>query len=289
MTGNQTIHGVGVGLRLKYIDEFLETPPLDHVDFFEIAPENYMKHKGKAHHAFCQLREQFPFLVHGLSLSLGSTSELNWDYLKDLKKFLHRHQFPWFTDHLCVSSVNGHEFHDLLPLPLTEEALVHVSERARIVQDFLEMPLALENASFYMHPEVPEMSEVEFIKEVLSRSQTSLMLDINNVYVNSYNFGYDAKEALTQLSDENILHMHMAGHENLGEFIVDTHGAPIIDEVWDLLRHLGNLIPLPPIIIERDLNPPPSCELFKEVKMAQDIVTQSHCKKDPVHDARQHA
>lgn len=269
-------HGAGLGLRYAFIDKIVEHPPHE-IDFFEVCPENYIGRGGKHVREFNIVAERYPILAHGLSLSIGSTDPLDWEYLKQLKKFLNAYKIPWFTDHLCFASQNAHQFHDLLPLPMTQEAADHVSERARIVQDFLEMPFGLENVSFYMHPAKPEMTELEFIQTVLHQSGCSLLLDINNLYVNSVNHGIDAHQYINELSKENILHIHIAGHlQKSTNLIIDTHGSQISDPVWALLTALGKLRPLPSILIERDNNIPDElAPLFLEVETAREIQRKS--------------
>lgn len=270
--------GVGLGLRADFIDHLADQLPKD-IDFLEIAPENYIGRGGFNVSCFEKLQAHYPFLTHGLSLSIGGLDELNWDYLKKLKAFLKTHNIPWFTDHLCMASAHGAQFHDLLPLPFTLEAAKHVSERARVVQDFIEVPLALENVSYYLSPGKPELSELEFIQEVLNRSGVALMLDVNNVYVNAINHGIDAKHYIRELARENILHLHIAGHDRESEtFALDTHGTDVCPAVWDLLRLLGSLIPLPPVIIERDNNVPDFNILMREVNFAKEIVSESQQK-----------
>jgi uncharacterized protein len=282
MTQKTNITGVGIGLRRDFIEEVAENKP-NEIDFFELAPENYMERGGLTVKLLQDIAKDYPLSAHGLSLSIGSTYELNWDHLKKLKAFLRKFNIPFFSDHLCFSSVNAHVMHDLLPLPFTHEAVKHVSERARIVQDFLELPFALENVSYYLLPAKPEMSELEFIQEVLHRSGVSLMLDVNNIYVNAVNHGIDAKHYLKELSNENILQLHIAGHlRERPDFIIDTHGDTICKDVWELLSYLGEQIALPPVLIERDFNIPELKELLEEVAIARNIYNESHNRKAKV-------
>ena len=265
--------GIGLGLRRRYLDEIAETRPSS-IDWFEVSPENYIGRGGKARALFEEIAAQYPIVAHGLSLSIGSLDPLDWDYLRDLKVFLRSYKIPWFSDHLCFSSVNAHFLHDLLPLPFTEEAARHVSDRARMVQDFLEVPVGLENISYYLSPAPPEMTETTFIREILDRSGVSLMLDINNVYVNAHNHGFDPRAYLREVAGERILQLHIAGHfQESPDLIIDTHGDTIRPEVWDLLRYLASLRPLPPILIERDNNLPPLSELLEEVAIARDSIS----------------
>lgn len=267
-------HTVGLGLRREFIDEVLPSHK-QHINFFEIAPENYIGRGGKTVALFEKIACDFPIVLHGLSLSIGSLDELNWNYLKKLKNFIREFNIPWFSDHLCFSSTNAHILHDLLPLPFTREAVKHVSDRARCVQDFLEVPFALENVSFYLHPARPEMTELQFIQEILHQSGVSLMLDVNNVYVNSKNHGTNAKHTIQQLAQEKIIQLHIAGHDKNDTLIIDTHGEDVCADVWDLLKFLGECRELPPLLIERDNNIPDIKGLLCEVAKAQKIVDAS--------------
>lgn len=264
-------HTVGLGLRRDFIGEVLPSHK-QHIDFFEIAPENYIGRGGRTVALFEKIAQDFPIVLHGLSLSIGSLDELNWNYLKKLKDFIRDFNIPWFSDHLCFSSTNAHVLHDLLPLPFTKEAVKHVSERARVVQDFLEVPFGLENVSFYLHPARPEMTELQFIQEILHQSGVSLMLDVNNVYVNSVNHGTDAKLMICELAKEKLIQLHIAGHDKSGELIIDTHGEDVCADVWDLLHLLGECRELPPLLIERDNKIPDMKGLLSEVERARIIV-----------------
>lgn len=265
---------VGLGLRREFIGD-VRPSHKSLIDFFEIAPENYIGRGGRIVALFEKIAQDFPIVLHGLSLSIGGLDELNWDYLKKLKSFIRTFNTPWFSDHLCFSSTNAHILHDLLPLPFTREAVKHVSERARVVQDFLEVPFGLENVSFYLYPARPEMTELEFIQEILHRSDVSLMLDVNNVYVNSINHGTDAKQTIRELAKEKIIQLHIAGHDKSDELIIDTHGEDVCEDVWDLLRLLGECRELPPLLIERDNNIPAMHGLLSEVERARAIVNTS--------------
>lgn len=271
------IDGVGLGLRRHYIHDIAETLPTS-IDWFEIAPENYIGRGGKVRDSFEKIAGHYPIIAHGLSLSIGSLDALDWNYLKQLKQFLRRYRIPWFSDHLCFSSRYNHFFHDLLPLPFTEEAVAHVSERARIVQDFLEVPFALENISFYVYPngpDTPEMTETEFIQEILHRSGVHLMLDINNVFVNAFNHRLDAQQSLMAFKDAPILQLHIAGHDyDDATLIIDTHGQAVRDEVWALLAFFRKARgTLPPLLIERDNHFPPLAELIGEIERAKHEIT----------------
>lgn len=266
---------VGLGLRRAFIERVAQDPPPD-IDFYEIHPENYIDRGGAAQRAFEKVAAQCPILAHGLTLSVGGTDPLDFGYLQKLREFLRRFQIPWMSDHLCFTSHRGQQFHDLIPLSFSAAAAHHVAERARVIQDFLEVPLALENVSYYLSPEQPEMDEAAFLKEVLDRSGTALLLDLNNVYVNTANHGGNAHEFLRRLASERILWLHVAGHHRRSpSLIIDTHGAAVPAPVWELLRNFGELRPLPPVLIERDNNIPADiAELLAEVKQAKLIVAQ---------------
>lgn len=293
MTKMCDVSGVGLGLRRQFAEEVAKVTP-DEIDFFEIAPENYIGRGGVLLDCLERIADKRPIIAHGLSLSIGGTDDLNWGYLKKLKTFLRDWKIPWFSDHLCFSSHNAHEFHDLLPLPFTREALLHVSERARAVQDFLEVPFALENVSFYYHPAKPEMSELDFLLEILERSGVHLMLDVNNAFVNSINHGTNARNFLAGLPHGKILQIHIAGHFRESEnFVIDTHGEAVCQDVWSLLEGLGETMALPPILIERDNNIPTLDEILREVGQAKTIYEKSRktnqIYRGTVYDARKSA
>lgn len=282
MTPDQTSNlGVGVGLRKDFVHDVAQNP-VPEISFFEIAPENYIDRGGQLLDSFEAIASHVPIRAHGLSLSIGGNEELDWAYLKKLKAFLRRYNIAWFSDHLCLSSHDAHQFHDLIPLPFTREAVRHVAERARTVQDFLEIPFALENVSYYLSPAPPEMSETDFIREILHRSGVSLLFDVNNIYVNAQNHGSDALQTVRDLAQEKILQIHIAGHWRQSEnLIIDTHGEDVCQDVWDLLRFLAEMRPLSPILIERDNNFPGMTALLQEVGLAQKIFDDSqkmHCR-----------
>lgn len=267
---------IGLGLRQKFILEVADKLPSE-IDWFEVAPENYIDRGGEKFAAFEKIHSRYPIIAHGLSLSIGSLDELNWEYLKKLKKFIRDYSIPWFSDHLCFSSYQNHYYHDLLPLPFTKEAVNHLVPRIKVVQDFLEVPFALENISYYLLPDKPEMTEAEFLIEVLSQAQAPLMLDVNNIYVNAFNHGYSASEFLATMARSlPIQQLHIAGHYQESEdLIIDTHGADVPDPVWELLRELAGLIELPPVLVERDHEIPSLENLIREVELARGIARGS--------------
>lgn len=263
--------GIGLGLRRENSAALLKTLPQE-LDCLELAPENYFHTGGRLYREFRALAEHYPMVFHGISLSIGSLKPLNRQYLQDVKEFIAEFKPQWFSDHLCYSSVMGAQFHDLLPLPFTEEAIRHVVPRIQEAQDFLGMPLAIENVSCYALPGEPEMKEWEFVREVVERADCALLLDVNNIYVNSVNFGFDPKEYVAHMPLERVLHIHVAGHRKVDDFLLDTHGAPVVDPVWDILGQVASRVELPAVIIERDNNLPPLSEQIDEVRMARRVV-----------------
>ena len=257
------VKGAGLGLRRTLLGPLAEVNP-SQISFMEVAPENWIGVGGTFGKQLRYFTERYPFVSHGLSLSIGSPSPLDMDFLKKLKVFLKNHNIKTYTEHLSYCSDDGH-LYDLLPIPFTEEAVKYVAERIRIVQDTLEQKIAMENVSYYAAPG-QEMSELEFINAVLAEADCNLLLDVNNIYVNSINHQYDAEQYLKALPAERIVYMHVAGHyQEAEDLIVDTHGADVIDPVWDILdktyEHLGVI----PTLLERDFNIPPVPELLLEV------------------------
>lgn len=259
------INGAGLGLRRELIPALkLQVPAA--IDFFEIAPENWIDLGGALGRDLRQFSERFPLVCHGLSLSLGGPTPLDEIFLKRVKTFLDLHRIPLYTEHLSYCSDDGH-LYDLLPIPFTEEAVRYVAARIRRTQDILERKIAVENASYYVSSPVADMSELEFIKAVLEESDCLLHLDVNNIYVNSVNHKYDAVEFLHALPGERIAYIHTAGHYVEAEdLIVDTHGADVIDPVWDLLEETYRSFGVFPTLLERDFNIPPLQELVTEVE-----------------------
>ena len=266
--------GVGMGLRVENSEDLVKHQPED-LDCLEVAPENFYNTGGTRYREFRKLAERYPIVFHGISLSIGSLKPLNKDYLKVVKKFTREYKTEWFSDHLCYSSVMGAQFHDLLPLPFTREAVEHVVPRIKEVQEVLEMPLAIENVSCYIHPGDPEMKEWEFLREVVERSDCAMLLDVNNLYVNSVNFGFDPEEYLKDLPYERILQIHVAGHKSMGDYLLDTHGTPVIDPVWDILAKVAARTDLPCVILERDHNLPSLEVQLEEVRHARRILREA--------------
>ncbi len=226
--------GIGVGLRVPHYRHVIAERPS--VDFFEIISENFMVDGGKPLYHLDQVLESYPLIQHGVSLNIGGPGPLDRDYLDKLKRLVRRVRPAWLSDHLCWTSAGGANLHDLLPLPYTSEVVDRVVARARQVQDYLEVPFALENTSSYMAYRQSQMSEWQFVSEIVERADIGLMFDVNNVYVSAYNHGLDAYEFIRNVPHERIVQLHLAGHTNLGKVIIDTHNGDIIDPVWDLYR-----------------------------------------------------
>lgn len=266
------VHGAGLGLRRNLLNSLQATTTTD-IQFMEVAPENWINVGGRFGKQFRAYTERFPFVCHGLSLSIGSPAPLNVELLHSVKTFLREHNIRYYSEHLSYCS-DGGQLYDLLPIPFTEEAVRYVAGRIRQAQDILEQRIAIENASYYCAPQ-QEMSESEFINAVIREADCDLLLDVNNVYVNSINHRYDPYEFLKRLPGERTAYMHIAGHYHEAEDLrVDTHGAPVIPSVWQLLESAYQLFGVKPTLLERDFNIPPLAELLDEVRHIQRIQAQ---------------
>lgn len=273
-TAQTPVSGAGLGLRRALLGP-LEHADLANVGFMEVAPENWIGVGGLRGRKLRAWTERKPFVCHGLSLSLGAPEPLDETFLRRLRRFLDQHGIRTYSDHLSYCSEHGH-LYDLMPIPFTEEAVDWVAGRIRRVQDLLGQRIAVENISYYAQP-APELTELEFINAVLQRADCDLLLDVNNIYVNSVNHRYDALEFLHGLPAERVAYIHIAGHYNEAEdLIIDTHGADVIDPVWELLdaayRRLGPV----PTLLERDFNFPPVEQLLAEVARIDQIQTRYH-------------
>lgn len=269
------VSGFGLGLRTEHYADFergAATRPA--LDWLEIISENYLVPGGKPLHHLDRIRADFPMVMHGVSMSLGGTDALDLDYLRQLKALAARVQPAWLSDHLCWTGVDGHNLHDLLPLPMTEAALRHVAGRLAQVQDVLGRRLAIENLSSYVRFAADEMREYEFVAELLARSDALLLLDVNNVYVSAVNHGFDARAYIDAMPAERVVQIHLAGHSEQDGFLVDTHDAPVCDAVWDLYRYTLQRIGPRPTMIERDDHMPPLEELLAELDIARGIATE---------------
>jgi len=241
------------------------------VDWFEIISENYMVEGGKPLDYLSRIREHYPMVMHGVSMSIGSTEPLNFDYLKQLKALIQQVEPAWFSDHLCWSGIDGERLHDLLPLPYTEEALNHVVERVKQVQDFLGRRILLENVSSYVSYKESTLSEWEFFRAVAERADCLMLLDVNNIYVSSFNHEFDPLDYLDAIPPGRVQQIHIAGHRNYGDYIIDTHDEPVIDPVWELYRQALRRLGPVSTMIERDDNIPPLAELLAELDQARSI------------------
>ena len=261
--------GFGLGLRVDHYETILNTHPT--VDWFEILSENYLVPGGKPLNYLDRIRADYPLVMHGVSLSIGSSDPLNLEYLKQLKALAQRVQPVWLSDHLCWTGLDGTNLHDLMPLPYTEEAVEHVAARVRQVQDVLGRQILLENVSSYVTYLQSDMSEWEFLRAVVERADCLILLDINNIYVSSFNHDFDPREYLDSIPVERVQQFHLAGHTHHGNYIVDTHDHPVINPVWDLyadaVRRFGQVSTM----IERDDNIPPLEELLSELDEARAI------------------
>jgi uncharacterized protein (UPF0276 family) len=221
-----------------------------------------------------RIRERYPMVMHGVSMSIGSTDALNLDYLRELKQLAERVQPAWISDHLCWTGIDGINLHDLMPLPYTEEALRHVATRVQHVQDFLGRRILLENVSSYVSYTHSEMQEWEFLAHLTAEADCDLLLDVNNIYVSSVNHGFDALEFLRGIPAHRVRQMHLAGHTRQGECLVDTHNQPVCEEVWQLFATASRLFPNVSTMIERDGNIPRLGELVAELDRAREIAGQ---------------
>ncbi|GIU42914.1 DUF692 domain-containing protein [Shewanella algidipiscicola] len=257
------VASVGLGLRREMLNEFCQSVPSG-INFFEVAPENWMTLGGKFGRQFRQLTEQHPFFCHGLSLSIGSPAPLDTDFVHRIKHFLDMHGIEIYSEHLSYCSGSGH-LYDLMPIPFTDDAVIHVAKRIKQVEAILERPFILENVSFYAAP-ASQMSELEFVNAVLSEADCQLLLDVNNIYVNSINHQYDALSFLQAMPTERIAYLHIAGHyQEAADLMVDTHGSDVITPVWQLLQQCYAHHGVFPTLLERDFNIPKTEILLQEI------------------------
>jgi hypothetical protein len=263
-TKQHTLHGAGLGLRRALLGP-LEDMPASSVDFMEIAPENWIGVGGKLGKRFRALADRHTIVCHGLSLSLGGPAPLDETFLMRVRRFLDEHRIPLYTEHLSYCSDEGH-LYDLMPIPFTDQAVAHVAARIRRTQDIIGRRIAVENVSYYTSVGA-EMREIDFINAVVEQADCDLLLDVNNIYVNSVNHRYDAREFLRALPLNRVAYVHVAGHYNEApDLIVDTHGADVIDPVWQLLGEAYALCGPVPTLLERDFNFPAIDVLLGEVR-----------------------
>ncbi|MDQ2696860.1 MAG: DUF692 domain-containing protein [Pseudomonadota bacterium] len=266
--------GYGLGLRTDHYADILERRPA--VDWFEALSENYLVPGGKPLHYLDQIREHYPLVLHGVSLSIGGSEPLDREYLQSLRALAQRVQPQWISDHLCWTGVDGINMHDLLPLPYTEEAIHHVAARVRQVQDVLGRRILLENVSSYLTYHQSQLTEWEFLAAVAEAADCLILLDINNIYVSAYNHGFDPLDYLDGVPARRVWQFHLAGHSNLGKVIIDTHDHPVVDPVWSLYRQALARYGRVSTMIERDGNIPPLDELLAELAYARQVAEAVH-------------
>lgn len=267
--------GVGLGLRWDFLEEVVDGPALP-IDFFEVSPENYMRRGGYYPEQLERLDGRYPLVTHGLTLSIGAVDEPDAPYLRELKAEIVRTKSPFHSDHLCFSSAGQRSLHELLPLQQSRKNVARVAERAARLRDVLGVPFALENITYYMHPGRAELSELEFLSAVLEQSDAGLLLDVNNVYVNSLNHGFDPRAFISSLPLARVVELHVAGHSRKASgLVLDTHGAPVADPVLDLLAFTLERTGPVPVLLERDNDVPPLAELVAEVQTLRAIYDRS--------------
>jgi len=274
--------GLGVGLRNQHFSYLMRHDPS--VDWFEIISENFMQNFGFARHVLERIAAIRPIVMHGVSLSVGSIDPLDWTYLTELRTLAEFVQPKWISDHLCWTGVANVNTHDLLPMPLTEESLLHVIGRVRQIQDFLQRPLILENPSTYLEFKESTLTEWDFLSELAKRTGCGLLLDVNNVYVSSYNHGFDAERYIRSLPHSSIVQIHVAGPTACGQYLVDTHDQPVPTAVWHLYKLAQELTGGVSTLLEWDANIPDFPDLVVELKKAG-AALQGTIPDAPVHHA----
>ena len=261
--------GYGLGLRPDHYLDILAKRP--NIDWFEALTENYLVPGGKPLYFLERIRQHYPMALHGVSLSIGSTDPLNTDYVRQVKTLADRIEAAWISDHLCWTGVKGINLHDLMPLPYTEEAIRHVSERVMRTQEILGRQILLENVSSYVTYQVSALTEWEFLAAVAEASDCLILLDINNVYVSAFNHGFDPQDYLNGVPHSRVIQFHLAGHQDNGSHIIDTHDAPIVDAVWDIYANAARRFGKVSTLIERDDNIPSLSDLTEELDRARHI------------------
>ena len=301
------LQGAGLGYRRDLANDFLNLSSNNAIQFMEVAPENWVKMGGAARYKFDQAAERYPLAVHGLSLSLGGQAPLDRELLKNTKALMTQYNSTFFSEHLSYCECEGH-LYDLLPMPFTEEAVKHVAQRIRYVQDFLGLQISLENTSYYLHSPTSTMNEVEFLNAIAQEADCGIHLDVNNIYVNGVNHGLlDPYVFLDQVDVKRVNYIHIAGHDeehsaaqvvedlegesfnkikgayrHLPELLIDTHGEAVKGTVWDLLEYAYQRLPaIPPTLLERDFNFPPFAELYAEVEHIAQL-QQKYAQKEVI-------
>jgi hypothetical protein len=269
--------GYGVGLRRQHYSHVLETRP--NVDWFEVVSENFMVAGGRALEVLEGVRANYPIVMHGVSMSIGSTDPLNRSYLRQLRDLARRFDPAWISDHLCWTGVGGRNLHDLLPLPYTEEAISHVVARIRNVQDILERPILIENVSSYMAFADSTMTEWEFISAIANEADCGILLDINNIFVSAFNHKFDANDYIDAVLPERVVQYHLAGHSDHGTYLLDTHDHPVRDEVWVLYERAARRFGAVSALVEWDDNIPEFAELVDIADRARAIFNANTTKR----------
>lgn len=269
---NDHFLGFGLGLRIPHFEDVLSG---NHdIDWFEILSENYMVDGGKPRYYLEQVAERYPVVMHGVSMSIGSTTPLDTTYLKQLKQLMNDVKPRWISDHLCFTQANGVNSHDLLPLPYTEEAINHVANRIMQAQDYIGEQMLIENVSSYLTYKESGMTEWEFYNEVCQRADCLMLLDINNIYVSARNHQFDAMDYVNAIDGKRVRQIHLAGHTDYGDYVIDTHDHDVCDPVWDLYRAAVKKFGAISTMIERDDNIPPFADLVAELDIAKKIAHQ---------------
>ena len=266
---NQQFLGFGLGLRTKHFSTIIDEQP--DVDWFEVISENYMVDGGKPLYFLERIRQNYPIVMHGVSMSIGSVSPINQSYLQKLKQLAQKIEPQWMSDHLCFTTVNGTNSHDLLPMPYTQESLDHLSSRIHYVQDYLGREMIFENVSSYLTYQQDQMQEWEFLAALHKQCGCKFLLDINNIFVSSRNHGFDPMAYLTAIKPQWVQQIHLAGHRDFGDYIIDTHDHDVPDAVWALYEEYIQISGPKSTMIERDDNIPPLAELLTELQQAREI------------------
>lgn len=268
--------GFGLGLRPVHYEALLDSQP--NVAWLEAVTENYLVPGGRPLHFLERLRERYPLVMHGVSLSIGSADELNLAYLREVKALADRFEAHWVSDHLCWTGVEGINLHDLMPLPYTEEMVRHLAARIGVVQDTLGRRILIENVSSYLTYASSEMTEWEFLSEIAQRADCLLLLDVNNIYVSSVNHEFDPLDYLNGVPRHRVQQFHLAGHSNEGAYLVDTHDAPVCEAVWQLYARAVERFGVVSTMIERDANIPELPVLLAELEQAREIAERTLAK-----------
>ena len=264
--------GFGLGLRTEHYEYVLQNRP--DIDWFEVVTENFMVAGGKPRYYLDKISEQYPIVMHGVSLSIGSSDPLNWDYLMHLKTLANEVKPQWISDHLCWTGINNVNSHDLLPLPYNEETINHLAERIRIVQDFLGRQILIENVSSYLTFKNSLMNEWEFYSAVVEEADCLMLLDINNIYVSARNHDFNANDYIDSIDKKRVQQIHLAGHTDYGDYVIDTHDNTVCDPVWSLYRRALEKFGKVSSMIERDDNIPEFAELEQELNQARQIAAE---------------